>query len=555
MSISRKGILCLLVVLAMAVLVTACRSDSEPTTTQPQGTTEPAPRPPAPEPTPAPTPAPGTTNEVVEDGEFYPMDTDVTLRYWNELNANIAANFSNWGDTPFAQEWQRRTGVNVEFIHSTTDDAFTLLWLSGDIPDIVSFWWGSPFGGMLGAIEEDVIIPLNELWDDVPLFRAYLDANPEIARMIVHPGGYYPAFPFILGGGEVLSVSQGLIIRQDLLDEAGLPMPVTIDDWTNVLRAFQAMGIESPLSTYYGEHIFPRAFGAPRGWHVYDGQVRFGQYMPEFRGYLEMMHMWYAEGLLDQDVAVRPPAMAKMQDGSAAVVIGWWSDVQMANMNGPGLTDNADYNAVGAPYPRLNATDRYNQFANVGNPHNPIQIQTAVTRASRHPQIAARFMDYLWGEEGHLFANWGIEGITYTVDPAGGFQFTDYVFNNPNGWVAQQVRAAYSLSFGQGPYHQDSMIPIRGFAIPQQYDAFRTWSEGANLDHVLPPIMRTREEDTELGNIMAEVNTHVNESIIRFILGTRSLDEFDQFLDEMRRLNIERAIEIQQAALDRFLEN
>jgi len=550
MSISRKGILCLLVVLAMAVLITACRSDSEPVTTQPQGTTEPAPRPPAPE----PAPTPDTPAEVADDGEFYPMDTDVTLRYWVELNANIAANFSNWGDTPFTQEWMARTGVNVEFIHNTTADAFTLMWLSGDIPDIVQFWWGTPFGGLLGAIEEDAIIPLNELWDDVPLFRAYLDANPEIARQIVHPGGYYPGFPFVLGGLETLSVSQGLIIRQDLLDEVGLPMPVTIDDWTNVLRAFQAIGIESPFSAYYGETFFPRAFGAPRGWFIDGNEIRFGQYMDEFRDYLELMNMWYTEGLLDQDVAVRPPAMAKLQDGSAAVAIGWWSDVQMANMNGPGLTDNPNYNAVGAPTPVLSGTGP-TRFAAAGNPHNPAAVYTAISRESNHPQIAARFMDYLWGESGNIFANWGTEGVTFEVAPDGSFQFTDHVFNHPQGWIVQQVRAAYSLSFAAGPYNQDSMVPIAGFAIPQQYDAFRTWSYGATLEHVLPPIMRTREEDTEFANIMAEINTHVPENIIRFILGTRSLDEFDQFQDEMRRLNIGRAIEIQQAALDRFLQD
>lgn len=554
MRISRKGILCLLAVLLMAALLTACRRETEPAA---------PPAPPAPRPTPvAPPPAEAPAEPIIPeadpaDADFYPMDTDVTLRYWVELNANIGANFANWGDTPFTQEWQRRTGVNVEFIHSTTGDAFTLLWLSGDIPDIVSFWWGTPFGGLLGAIAEDAIIPLNELWDEVPLFRAYLDANPAIARMIVHPGGYYPGFPFVMGGLDTLTVSFGLIVREDLLEEAGLPMPVTVDDWTNVLRAFQAMGIESPYSANYREHIFPRAFDAPRGWFIEGDQIRFGQTQPGFRDYLALMHYWYTEGLLDQDFAVSPPAMAKMQDGSAGVVAGWWSDVQMANMHGPTITGNPNFNAVGAPLPRLRATDRYNKHAIVGNPHNPLTKYTCIARASQHPEIAARFMDYLWGVEGNTFANWGIYGVTFETDPTApsGFRFTDYVFNHPQGWIVQQIRAAYSLSFGAGPYQQDAFVAIQGFAIPQQYDAFRTWSEGATLDNLLPPLMRTREEDTELATIMADVNTHYLENVTRFILGTRSLDEWDQFQDELRRLNIGRAKEIQQAALDRFLHD
>jgi len=53
---------------------------------------------------------------------------------------------------------------------------------------------------------------------------------------------------------------------------------------------------------------------------------------------------------------------------------------------------------------------------------------------------------------------------------------------------------------------------------------------------------------------MNEVETYRDEMTNKFILGTESLDNFDQYVDTLNSLGLQRAIEIEDAALERYNE-
>ena len=62
----------------------------------------------------------------------------------------------------------------------------------------------------------------------------------------------------------------------------------------------------------------------------------------------------------------------------------------------------------------------------------------------------------------------------------------------------------------------------------------------------------TAEESEEYSTIMNEVETYRDEMTNKFILGTESLDNFDQYVETLNSLGLQRAIEIQDAALERY---
>jgi putative aldouronate transport system substrate-binding protein len=68
----------------------------------------------------------------------------------------------------------------------------------------------------------------------------------------------------------------------------------------------------------------------------------------------------------------------------------------------------------------------------------------------------------------------------------------------------------------------------------------------------IPPVTPTPEESQEFANIMNEVNTFTNEMFIKFVMGQGELTGFDQYVDQVKSMGIERAIAIQQSALDRY---
>ena len=53
-------------------------------------------------------------------------------------------------------------------------------------------------------------------------------------------------------------------------------------------------------------------------------------------------------------------------------------------------------------------------------------------------------------------------------------------------------------------------------------------------------------------SIMSEVNTYRDEMVVRFITGQEPLSNFGDFQARLKQMGIERAIEIQQAALARY---
>lgn len=53
---------------------------------------------------------------------------------------------------------------------------------------------------------------------------------------------------------------------------------------------------------------------------------------------------------------------------------------------------------------------------------------------------------------------------------------------------------------------------------------------------------------------MADVNTLVDEMTLKIILGTEPLEAYDGYLDKLQSVKLSRAIEIKQAALERYLQ-
>ena len=70
---------------------------------------------------------------------------------------------------------------------------------------------------------------------------------------------------------------------------------------------------------------------------------------------------------------------------------------------------------------------------------------------------------------------------------------------------------------------------------------------------VMPLITLTSSEGAEYASIMTQVKTYQDAAVVNFIMGNKSIeDEFDAYIGDLKKLNIDRAVEIKQAALDRY---
>jgi putative aldouronate transport system substrate-binding protein len=51
---------------------------------------------------------------------------------------------------------------------------------------------------------------------------------------------------------------------------------------------------------------------------------------------------------------------------------------------------------------------------------------------------------------------------------------------------------------------------------------------------------------------MSDIGTYRDEMFVKFVIGVEPIENFDKFVDQINKFNVKRAIEIQQAALDRY---
>ena len=65
--------------------------------------------------------------------------------------------------------------------------------------------------------------------------------------------------------------------------------------------------------------------------------------------------------------------------------------------------------------------------------------------------------------------------------------------------------------------------------------------------------MQTTEESDLITNKYIDIETFAQENIMRFILGTQSMEDWDGFVAQMRSLGMDEVLAAKQAAYDRYL--
>ena len=160
-----------------------------------------------------------------------------------------------------------------------------------------------------------------------------------------------------------------------------------------------------------------------------------------------------------------------------------------------------------------------------------------------------RFMDYLYSKEGINLTAYGTEGVSYEADENGNFvKFTDLVLNNPNGDTPSTVRGYFAQPSNWTYPSRD----LNYFVSDELKEVLKTWTADMS-EHVLPPITHTTEESSIVSQKYSEIDTYCREMITKFILGTENLENWDKFIEAIKKLGAEEVLQLKQVAYDRYL--
>lgn len=202
---------------------------------------------------------------------------------------------------------------------------------AGDMPDIFSPWNGIESE----LIESGALLDLTDLlpekaphlWESIPeeMWDA-VKANDPTGKNRIY------VIPQVLSYGR-----NGAMIRQDWLDNLGLKMPTTQEEFVEVLRAFKnndpnGNGAADEIPTggraearwmgqLFGQYGIAMWEGFPQ-WDIYDGEIKYSAVTQNMKDCLEWMADLYAEGLLDPETLLNDKSAwdGKINSG----VVGIW---------------------------------------------------------------------------------------------------------------------------------------------------------------------------------------------------------------------------------------
>lgn len=464
---------------------------------------------------------------------------------------------------PFNEEWpvykkaEEATNIHIKgtLSQSTSDGAtaFSLMLSSGNLADIIHTTSRNDF---YKYGKEGVFIPLNDLIEkNAPNIKAFLEERPDVKKFMTAPDGNIYFIPFVPDG----DASEGWFIRQDWLDKLNLQVPNTVDELYTVLKAFKEQdpngngqadevpyfnrdasansenGITDLLS-FWG--------GIDKTFRVRDGKVVYCPLLPEFRDGMKEISKWYKEGLIDNEIYTRGNNARDYLLGN-----------NLGGMTHDWFASTADYNnKLSSQYPEMNFVPMAPPAGvdgvrrEMASRDKVSEFGWGISSQAKLPEECIRWMDYWFSEEGRRLMNFGIEGEDYDMVD-GKPVFKDSVLHGDQS-VANYLKA----KGGQGNvgFHQDFEYE-RQWTNPIALKGIEDYMANNYFQEKYPYVVLEESEQDEYDNIMKDVEILRDETMQKWILGDEDIDaSYDKFIAGMQQMGIERAIQIQQKAVDAY---
>ena len=475
------------------------------------------------------------------------------LTCWMPLSSVAASSVSNYAETPFAKKLEEAIGVKINYQHppqGQETEKFNILMAMNQLPDVIIADWPDYPGGPGKAISENKIIDLtDDIKTKAPDFYKVVSENEEWARLMKTADGKIYSFPFIRGDKSLL-ISQGLVLRKDWLDELGLPIPETIDDWEKTLTAFKEKKGATPLSVaawHFNSGIFCGAYGVNKNFYIEDGKVKYGQLEHGFKDFLIKMNDWYNKGLLDKDIASYDNKMidSKILSGKLGATVG---SIGSGIGKWMSMAESDTYNLAAAPIPVLNKGDEI-KFGFGDLP--VVKRGGAISTSCKNVDAAYKMLNYGYSDEGHMLYNFGIEGESYEMKD-GYPTYTETITNNSEGLSMTVALARYAQSPSMGTFVQDKRYMEQYAALPQQQDALKLWGSADTTGRLMPYLYYDESKLSDTVKKETAIGTYSDEMFLKFIIGIEPISKYDDFVAELKNRGIDDVLATKQEAYEKY---
>lgn len=456
---------------------------------------------------------------------------------------------------PVQAEILKRTNIKLKFETVPTsnyNDKKKTLLATNNLPDIIQIDMSDVNNFASVGVFLPVLSYVNE--GKMPNFKKFWDQYPDLVKLTAN--GELYGFPAI--GRNELANGFGPVIRADLLEKHNLAVPKTYDELLDVLKKLKELYPDSiPWSVRAGSGPVHQLFktmtytlgsgiGNTYNGVYFDKDVDGGRYVygpgtPEFKEVLRFFNKAYAAGVLDRDYAVSTSQQwtEKLTSGKAffffdnsGFALDYTRQLQRAVPEGRFELIPIPTNGKGTARAEYYATTISDKMF-------------AISAKAKNPEELIKLIDWMYTEEASNLMNYGVEGVHHTVGADGKPQFKPEFVSPFKDGQPTPFYALYSalgsgkLSFTPWFANMDPQIQIEKLtgnwtAEHEKYWKTSTEDKAYHEPYLNPPF--TTEESAKIKDIVAPLQTMLEQEYDKFIMGVKPIDEYDQVMKKANEM-------------------
>lgn len=475
-----------------------------------------------------------------------------TFSIWTWLGTAEGWGAQSLSEVQCFQVADETTNTTIEWSIQDENNSFDLMMSSGDTTDGIYYAWNPVRTAQYSAagLIQDISAYIPEF---MPNLNALIESDPMVKKQLVSADGGIYFVPWITSE-KTLVFGEGFGIRQDWLDKYDLAVPTTPDELYTALKTFRdedanENGQNDEIITGYGAQLYRAAyaFATADDFHYEaDGStVVFGPATDNYREFLTFMNKLYAEGILDPDYFSNDSDlyMKKCQENRVGAYVD--NPGVFATIMKDGAANGVEMNYVPMEYmlyegQSLNLSSAARRYV---QPYG-VAISTSCEDVGRFLQ----YFDFFFTEEGNDLLNWGVEGVSYTVEN-GEKQFTEAVLEDPNYEPVTALSQFASPTF-VGIQSAEAQLSL----YTEAQAAFNVAWAKSDASLAIEPFLAFTAEESEVNTTkLTDLNTIKNAWRDQFITGDKNLEtDWEAYLAELTAYGMEDLVAIRQASTDRY---
>jgi putative aldouronate transport system substrate-binding protein len=495
----------------------------------------------------------GDTFEATEPVEFglfyrdhpnYPLDEDWLILEQLAENQNVSFDFVS---APLA-EWDQRKSLVIG---------------AGDAPDIISVTYP---GQEVSFVSGGAILPASDFVQYMPNYMDKVEKwglEEDLDQLRQEDGKYY-LFP---GFREQPRPEYSFAVRSDIWEELGLSLePATFDELRDQLRTVkEAYPDAYPMTDRWSANgpiegtlgfVAPN-FGTAAGWNFGQGLTWDGSEFvytgatDEYRDLVEFYASLVEEGLLDPEALTQDDdqAVQKFASGSAMSIGTNDQEIVRYRTTVEELGTDAEMSMIRVPAGPAGDNFQAGQRLISG-----FMLSSEVTESENFLALL-QFLDWLYySDEGLEFAKWGVEGETYTKDGESYTLDENITAMGLNPDASENLQADYGFSNGVWTLAHGSSLILDRSMLREETLEFLDAMESKTILDPPPPAPLSEIDREQVSLYQSALKDHVYQNTAAFILGQRSMDEWDAYVAELEGMNMPQYLDIVNAAQQRFAE-